>query len=101
MKDDSQPLRTLRILAFLEAATLIALVCIAVPLKHLAGYPIAVSVMGPVHGIAFVLYMWMVISTAASGLWRGSEVCWLVIAALVPFGGLISARRIARRGIKP
>lgn len=100
MKDDNNALSTLRLLAFPEAATPIGFVCIAVPLKHLAGYPIAVSVMGPVHGIAFVLYMWMIISTTASGLWRGPEVCRLVIAAIVPFGGLVSASWIARRGIQ-
>ena len=97
MKNHRNTLRMFRILALLEAATLIVLVCIAVPLKHLAGYPTAVSVMGPIHGVAFVLYIWMLVNTAAGGIWSKAEVWRLAVAAFVPFGGLISARWIASR----
>ena len=51
-QDDRNALRNLQYLSLLEATTLVVLVCVAVPLKHLAGYPVAVSIMGPVHGIA-------------------------------------------------
>jgi integral membrane protein len=97
MTDDKNSLHILRILAWIEASTLIALVCVAVPLKHLAGYRMPVSIMGPVHGVAFVFYMRMVISTAASGLWRRSEIWRLVVAALISFGGMMTARWITRK----
>ena len=40
-------------IAFLEGLTLIALVCVAMPLKYWAGMPQAVSIIGPIHGVAF------------------------------------------------
>ncbi|WP_311767733.1 DUF3817 domain-containing protein [Burkholderia sp. Bp9142] len=64
----------LRIMAAIEATTPFVLVVISVPLKHLGGMPTAVQWMGPVHGIAFVFYLWMVVTSAASGQWRRSEV---------------------------
>ncbi|KVN05743.1 DUF3817 domain-containing protein [Burkholderia stagnalis] len=96
-EDDRTALRNLQYLSLLEAATLVALVCVAVPLKHLAGVPAAVSIMGPIHGVAFVTYVWAVVGTASSGLWRRAEVARLVLSALVPFAGLASAGWIARR----
>ncbi|KVC46730.1 hypothetical protein WI72_30935 [Burkholderia ubonensis] len=96
-QDDRNALRNLQYLSLLEATTLVALVGIAVPLKHLAGYPVAVSIMGPIHGLAFAMYVWAVIGTASSGLWRKGEVVRLVLSAIVPFAGLASAGWIARR----
>ncbi len=43
-------LRRLEVVSLVEATTLIFLVGVAVPLKHFAGEPAAVTVMGPVHG---------------------------------------------------
>ncbi|AIO39988.1 hypothetical protein WI41_25855 [Burkholderia latens] len=96
-QDDRNALRNLQYLSLVEATTLIVLMCVAVPLKHLAGYPVAVSIVGPVHGIAFVLYVWAVVGTASSGLWNRGEVARLVLSAVVPFVGLASAAWIARR----
>ncbi|GLU31602.1 DUF3817 domain-containing protein [Trinickia caryophylli] len=96
-KDDEKSLRMLQFGSILEATTLAVLVCVAVPLKHAAGYPMAVSVMGPIHGIAFIAYIWAIIVTASAGLWRPAEVWRLVLSALVPFAGFASTQWIARK----
>ncbi|HEY8607931.1 MAG TPA: DUF3817 domain-containing protein [Noviherbaspirillum sp.] len=90
--------RGLRLLAALEATTLVVLVFIAVPLKYLSHDDALVSVMGPVHGMTFLLYAWLVISSAAAGALRTSEAWTLMAAALVPFGGFLTLRRLGRRG---
>ncbi|AJX35136.1 DUF3817 domain-containing protein [Burkholderia oklahomensis] len=95
--DDDKSLRALQILSVLEATTLVALVCIAVPLKHLVGYPVAVSIMGPLHGVVFVLYLWAVVATTSSGLWRAAQAWRLVATALVPFAGFANSGWIARK----
>lgn len=41
-----------------EGTTLLLLVLVAVPIKYLAGFPIATRIVGPVHGIAFLFYIW-------------------------------------------
>jgi integral membrane protein len=80
----------LRIAAIVEGVTLLILLAVAVPLKHIAGLPIVVSVMGPFHGIAFLLYLWMVINVAFNEDWSKTEVVRLVLGALVPFGAVLS-----------
>ncbi len=50
-------LRKLEVASLIEATTLVLLLGVAVPLKHFAGRPEAVTVMGPVHGIAFCFYV--------------------------------------------
>src|SRR3954471_21256618 len=85
----------LRILSVAEAATLLALVGVAVPLKHLYGWPQAVAVMGPVHGLAFLLFGWTLLRTAAAHDWPRAEILRAALLACVPFGGLFNERRFA------
>ena len=92
-----QGLHPLRIVALIEGATLLALLGIAVPLKHIAGYPIAVTVMGPIHGVAFLLYFWMVFNVASSEGWTRGEIARLVVTAFVPFGALLTAGLLNRK----
>ena len=82
--------RLLRLLCLIEAATLLLLLGVAVPLKHLAGQAAAVSFMGPIHGFVFLVFVWCVVSAAGNGTigWRtGGK---LMAAACLPFGGIYS-----------
>ncbi len=90
-------LRRLEAASLVEATTLILLVGVAVPLRHLAGIPMAVTVMGPLHGLAFVAYVWTVLQTVAGGGWRRPEWLRLVATAFVPFAGYANLPLIRRR----
>jgi len=90
-------LRKMRSASLLEGFTLIILVGIAVPLKHFAGLAVATSIMGPIHGIAFVFYFWMLIQIVSGGGWARGEVTRMIVAALVPFGAFVNERALARR----
>jgi len=95
--EELSQLRKMRAVSLLEGTTLLLLIGVAVPLKHLAGYPIATRVMGPVHGIAFVLYVWMLIQTVSIGGWSRGATARLVLAAFIPFGAFFNERALARR----
>lgn len=89
-------IRHLSIMTLIEGSSLIALVLMAVPLKHLAGLPIAVEVVGPIHG---TLFLWMVatlLSTVTTGQISPGKGGLVFLAALIPFGGLWSHRLIDR-----
>lgn len=90
-------LRRLRLVSLLEGTTLIVLICLAVPLKHLAGYPAATAIVGPIHGVAFLIYLWMVISTVSSGDWPRGEIVRLIVVAFIPFGAFMNMRLLQRR----
>ncbi|RKP47669.1 DUF3817 domain-containing protein [Trinickia fusca] len=87
----------MRRVSLLEGSTLLLLIFVAVPLRHLAGLPIATRIMGPIHGLAFLLYVWMLMRAVSDGSWSRSEMAGLVIAAFIPFGAFVNERRLARR----
>nr|WP_321270471.1 DUF3817 domain-containing protein [Alcaligenes faecalis] len=89
-------LRWLKIASGIEATTLLLLLCIAVPLKHLANWPLGVRVMGPVHGLAFITYIWMAVQVVTYAHWRRFDLARLVFLALIPFGGYLNAVLLSR-----
>lgn len=95
--EEQKQLRWMRAVSLLEGSTLVLLVLVAVPLKHLAGFPIATALMGPIHGVAFLLYVWMLIQTVSAGGWSRSETVRMVVAAFIPFGAFVNERALARR----
>ena len=90
-------LRRMRAVSLLEGSTLLLLLLVAVPLKHLAGVSAATHIMGSIHGLAFLAYLWMLIQTVSGGGWSRSETTRLVVAALIPFGAFVNERALARR----
>lgn len=100
MEEESAQLRWLKIASVVEATTLLLLLCIAVPLKHLGDWPLGVRLMGPLHGLAFVVYIWMAVQVVLDAHWRCVDVAWLIFLAVIPFGGYVNAvflSRILRR----
>ena len=87
----------LRRAALAEAATLLALFCVAMPLKYIAGAPWAVSVVGPIHGLLFMAFLWFVVRSWAEGLINWFGAFRLFIGALVPLGGVINERWLRRQ----
>jgi len=90
-------MRALRWLCWLEATTLLVLVLIAVPLKHLSDWPLGVSVMGPLHGLVFIAFGWAVISRWAAEEISRRMAIKLVLAATLPLGGFYSAWLLTRQ----
>ena len=95
--DERNQLRRMRLVSLLEGLTLVALLLVAVPLKHIAGYPAATSIIGPIHGMAFLLYVWMLIQTASGADWSRAEIARAVIMALIPFGAFANERFLKRK----
>ncbi len=78
--------------AVFEAVTLLALFGVAMPLKYGAGIPEAVSVAGPVHGLAFIVFLWFVVRSWAEGLINWAGALRLFVGAFIPFGGFVNER---------
>ena len=82
--DDRKQLGRMRIASILEASTLAILAFVAVPLKHLFDMPQLVSIMGPVHGLAFLIYIWMLIQSHFQFGWSTREWIRIVVCAFHP-----------------
>ena len=93
----SSALGRLRLVAFLEGASLLVLLFVAMPLKYLAGQPAAVRHVGMAHGLLFVLYVLLVIQVAIEYRWAVSKALLALLASVVPFGTFWADRRLFRQ----
>ena len=79
------PASHLSSVAFLEGLSYLLLLFFAMPLKYLRDLPLAVSVVGPIHGALFIwLGMLVVGGLTSRGRSKGGGVR-IMIAALLPF----------------
>ncbi|GAB3935897.1 DUF3817 domain-containing protein [Larkinella terrae] len=77
----------LRLIAFLEGISLLVLIGIAVPLKYANNDPSLVKMMGPVHGLLFLLFVINTLSFGIEHKWKFMDTTWKVIlACFIPFG---------------
>ncbi len=85
----------LRILGFLEGASLLILLFLAVPVKYMLGNPILVKWVGQIHGILFILFVINALKVGVEEKWVFSKITWKVIlASFFPFGTFYIDRKI-------
>ena len=88
--------RSLRQLAIIEGVSTLVLFFVAMPLKYFAGMPLAVTVVGSIHGLLFIaLVMMLLVAMAKVPISRRLAAAGIV-AAIVPGGPFILERRLAR-----
>lgn len=78
----------MRLISFIEGASYLFLLGIAMPLKHFAGIPEVVSIVGMIHGILFLIYFVAAVYLMLELRW---SLWWFVgamVASVVPFGML-------------
>lgn len=90
-------LKRLEMLSIIEATTLVLLVSIAVPLKHVFDWPLGSQILGPVHGLAFLAYIWTALQTVAAGSWRRRDTARLFLVAFLPFAGYFNLPWLRRK----
>jgi integral membrane protein len=87
-------LRWLRLSGILEGLSTLTLFGIAMPLKYAAGLPLAVTVVGSLHGGLFVVYLATILVVMAVHRWPLARGLALAVAAIIPFGPFFLDRRI-------
>ena len=80
---------TLRWAALLEGSSLLLLLFVAMPLKYYGALPIAVKIMGPIHGVLFLSFFVLLLSHAIKrDLGIGKTIAGLV-SSFIPFGSFV------------
>lgn len=82
-------LQIFRVIGLIGGTTLLVLLFIAMPLKYLANIPEAVTYVGSLHGVLFVLYILAVIFTTFVVKWSILWFLGTLIATFIPFGNYI------------
>ena len=78
--------RGFRIIGHLEGASFLLLLFVAMPLKYLLAMPLAVRVVGSLHGLLFVAYLAALARVALEHHWPARASLRAFAASLVPFG---------------
>lgn len=87
----------LRWLGLLEGSSLILLMFVAAPLKRFADWPTGVQVIGPIHGVLFLLFVMSAIHVSIEQKWSFKTTTWKVlIACMIPFGTFYVDRKILK-----
>jgi len=77
----------LRIIGFLEGLSLLILLFIAVPMKHLFGIPMGSMIVGSIHGALFLAYIYLAIMLSIERNWKFFRITWKVLlSSFIPFG---------------
>ena len=78
-----------RKIAFAEGVSFLVLLLIAMPLKYMADRPMAVTIVGGIHGLLFIAFMIMAWEVKRE---YKKEWPWLIksfIASILPFGTFV------------
>jgi integral membrane protein len=82
-------LRQLRLVALLEGSSFLILLFVAMPLKYLAGLPLAVRVVGSIHGALFLLFLAALYRAARARAWPRRRSLSAFLASILPFGTFV------------
>lgn len=85
-----------RVLAYIVGVGLATLVFVGIPLQ-LAGYPQVVTIIGPIHGFFYILYLVFALDLSRRARFSFLEMLAMVGAGLVPILAFVIERRITRR----
>jgi integral membrane protein len=69
-----------------EAVSLLVLLCVAMPVKYILGYPLGVRIIGGLHGVLFLCYVGAALSLAQEDEWGWGKLMRCFVASCLPFG---------------
>ena len=84
----------LRAIGMTEAVSFLLLLGVAMPLKYVAGLPLAVKIVGWIHGVLFVAFCFALSQVWMDRDWPFKRVLKTFFAALIPFGPFLIDRRL-------
>lgn len=86
-------IRLFKMVALAEAASYLLLLGASVA-KRTLDMPELVTVMGPIHGVLFLAYVALALYVRDKLGWSGWTTVIVIVASVVPLGGLVVERRI-------
>ncbi len=96
MQSTTPDFTVIRWAALFEGASLILLLFVAMPLKYYAGIPEAVKVIGPLHGILFLIFVVLLFSHAAKRDLSIVKTLVGLVASVIPFGTFVFKAKVLK-----
>lgn len=84
----------LRRVGIVEGISLLILLFVAMPLKYFADQPMAVKIVGWIHGMLFILFMTIAYIVSEQRNWPWKKLIIAFVAAFLPFGTFVFDRQL-------
>jgi integral membrane protein len=84
----------LRIIAFIEGFSFLAILFVTMPLKYLYNMPNPNKFWGSLHGFLFIAYIIALIMEANKQKWKFNILFWGFVASIIPFGTFVADKKI-------
>lgn len=78
----------------IEGYSYLLLLFIAMPMKYVFGYPMAVKIVGMAHGVLFIIFCLLLLQAWKEAKWEFKESVIFFIASLIPFGTFYTKNKI-------
>ena len=85
-----------RTIAIAEGWSFLILLGIAMPLKYIFDMPMAVKVVGWLHGVLFIGYWVLAVPLFTKLKWDVERIVGLGLASIIPFGTFVMERKWLR-----
>lgn len=79
-------LNKFRLINKIEGYSFLILLFIAMPLKYMMGYPVATKIVGMLHGVLFIAFIYQLFEATKNVPFSKKETFIFFIASLIPFG---------------
>src|SRR5262245_38850076 len=90
-------IKNFRVIAIAEGISFLVLLLIAMPMKYYMGMPLAVKIVGWVHGLLFIAYVVALIGSIRIMQWNWFKASLAFAASLLPFGTFVLDKELKRR----
>jgi integral membrane protein len=83
-----------RVMAWIVGVLLLVLVFVAMPLQFFANSPQLVSIVGPIHGFLYMVYLVFAFDLAVRARWPFTRTILVLLAGTVPAASLVAERKV-------
>ena len=91
---DKKSMENLAKISLIEGISLIILVFIAMPLKYIWGYKIATMIFGSIHGVLWLIFLYILNTARIKNKLDRQFVIKMVIFSVIPFGFILMEKMI-------
>jgi integral membrane protein len=90
-----------RVMAYIVGVGLLVLVLVGVPLQYGAGLPQVAEIVGPIHGVMYIVYLAAAVDLTRRANLRTRQLASIVLAGFLPFFAFFVERRITASVVGP
>ena len=90
-------LKKFRLVNKIEGISFIILLFVAMPLKYMFGYPLAVKIVGMLHGLLVFAFIYQIFEAKKEAGFSWKETAFYTLLSLVPFGSFYTDKELAKK----